>query len=74
MEHASTMDLVVILEKDPDSDEIIAKVPQLPGCHTQGRTKAEAMRNIRDAIKLYVDGEDVAPGEVVGIERIPYPE
>jgi len=30
---------------------IIAECPQLPGCMSQGRTKEEAARNIRDAIE-----------------------
>lgn len=32
-----------------------AWVPALPGCHTAGRTYAEAKRNIREAIDLYVE-------------------
>lgn len=30
---------------------VIAECPQLPGCMSQGRTKEEAVRNIRDAIE-----------------------
>ena|ERR1039458_10446536 len=30
---------------------IIAECPQLPGCMSQGKTKEEAARNIRDAIE-----------------------
>lgn len=30
---------------------VIAECPQLPGCMSQGRTKKEAARNIRDAIE-----------------------
>lgn len=29
--------------------------PALPGCHTEGETYEEAMDNIRDAIKLYLE-------------------
>jgi predicted RNase H-like HicB family nuclease len=33
------------------SDEGFAvSCPELPGCHSQGRTEAEALDNIRDAI------------------------
>lgn len=69
------MELVVVLEKGPDSDTIIATVPQIPGCHTQGRDKAEAMRNIREAIELCLEDEgDVQDVPVVvGIERIQVP-
>ena len=37
------------------SDEgISASVPGLPGCWSQGTTEAEALENIRDAIKDYL--------------------
>lgn len=29
---------------------IVAECPELPGCMSQGKTKEEALRNIRDAI------------------------
>jgi predicted RNase H-like HicB family nuclease len=32
-----------------------ASVPGLPGCHSQGNTEAEALVNIRDAIREYLD-------------------
>jgi predicted RNase H-like HicB family nuclease len=42
----------------------IAECPSLPGCISQGKTKEDAIRNIREAIELYVealeeDGIDV---------------
>ena len=30
-------------------------VPGLPGCHSQGETEAEAVANIREAIREYLD-------------------
>jgi len=30
-------------------------VPALPGCHSQGDTRDEALANIREAIELYVE-------------------
>jgi len=32
----------------------VAECPSLPGCVSQGKTKAEAMANIREAIRGYV--------------------
>ena len=29
--------------------------PGLPGCHSQGKTEAEALENIADAIREYLD-------------------
>ncbi|KAF0122174.1 MAG: hypothetical protein FD151_904 [bacterium] len=30
-------------------------VPGLPGCWSQGKTEAEALENIKDAIQLYLE-------------------
>jgi predicted RNase H-like HicB family nuclease len=32
-----------------------ASVAGLPGCHSQGETEAEALANIKDAIREYLD-------------------
>jgi predicted RNase H-like HicB family nuclease len=32
----------------------VAECPSLPGCISQGRTKEEAVINIRDAIQAYI--------------------
>lgn len=32
-----------------------ASVPGLPGCHSQGETEDEALANIREAIREYLD-------------------
>ena len=29
-------------------------VPNLPGCHSQGRSEREAIANIKDAIRVYL--------------------
>jgi len=33
----------------------VAKCIELPGCLSEGKTKAEALRNIQDAIRLYLE-------------------
>lgn len=33
----------------------VVECPSLPGCVSQGRSKAEAIENIREAIDLYVE-------------------
>jgi len=33
-------------------------VPALPGCHSEGETEQEAMRNIREAIELYLESDE----------------
>jgi len=41
---------LITLFQDEDG-RYIAECPAIPGCVSQGRTKAEAERNIREAIK-----------------------
>ncbi|MCL4858652.1 MAG: type II toxin-antitoxin system HicB family antitoxin [Caldilineaceae bacterium] len=33
----------------------VAECPSLPGCISQGSTRAEAIENIREAIDLYIE-------------------
>lgn len=43
------MKLNVLMQKDEDG-YYVASCPALKGCHSQGRTKREALANIREAI------------------------
>jgi len=47
------MDWKVVFEKGKDGWFTVT-VPSLPGCISQGRTKAEALKNIKEAIELHV--------------------
>src|SRR6266567_7136822 len=49
------MRYTVILQKEDDGGYVVT-VPILPGCVSQGDTRAEALRNIEEAIELYVEG------------------
>jgi predicted RNase H-like HicB family nuclease len=44
----------VLIEQDEDGF-FVAEVPSLPGCISQGHTRAEATENIREAIALYLE-------------------
>ncbi len=33
----------------------VVQVPSLPGCISQGKTKAEALENIKEAIDLWIE-------------------
>lgn len=46
----------------------VAECPSLPGCISQGESRAEAIINIREAIHLYVDALE-ADGLPVPPER-----
>ena len=61
----------VVIERDAEG-YYVASVPQLPGCHTQGRSLDEINERIREAIELCLEVEG-APDqdlEFVGIQRV----
>jgi predicted RNase H-like HicB family nuclease len=44
----------------------VAECPSLPGCISQGKTKEEAIQNIKEAIRGYV--------AALQVDRLPIPE
>lgn len=44
----------IIIEQDEDG-MFVAECPNLPGCISQGKTRIEAIENIKDAIKGYLE-------------------
>jgi len=44
----------VLIEQDEDN-MFIAECPSLPGCISQGKTRKEALKNIEDAIRGYIE-------------------
>jgi len=55
----------ILIEADEDGG-LVVTVPALPGCVSQGATRQDALRNIREAIEGYLDslrerGEPIPP-------------
>lgn len=48
------MKLKIILEPSKEGGYTVY-VPALPGCLSEGDTKEEALKNIREAIELYLE-------------------
>jgi predicted RNase H-like HicB family nuclease len=48
------MRYTVLLQESEEGFAV--SVPGLPGCHSQGETEAEALANIVDAIREYLEG------------------
>jgi len=44
----------IIIEQDEDGI-FVAECPSLPGCISQGKTRKEAIENIQDAIRGYLE-------------------
>ena len=60
------MNIQVIIERGEDG-YFVAHVPSLQSCWSQGKTKEEALENIREAIDLYLEPE---PAELTENQEI----
>jgi predicted RNase H-like HicB family nuclease len=49
----------VILEPDLETGEWAVYCPELPGCTSCGDTEGEALNNIKEAIELYLQPDDI---------------
>ena len=50
------MKLTIVLEPQEEGG-FTAYVPPLPGCISEGETKEEAIKNIKEAIELYLEAD-----------------
>lgn len=46
---------MITFKIEQDGSDYHAWSPELPGCHTHGHTRAEALINLKDAVRLYLD-------------------
>lgn len=68
---SSGMKLQILLEPS-DEGGFTASVPSLPGCVSEGETRDEAIRNIKEAIELYLEpvDDDLAGKEGVEVAEL----
>jgi predicted RNase H-like HicB family nuclease len=48
------MKLLVTIDRDEDG-MYVAECPSIPGCVSQGKTEKEALKNVREAIKMCLE-------------------
>ena len=51
------MELKAVLERQEEGGYTVY-VPSLPGCISQGETREEALKNIKEAIELYLEADE----------------
>ncbi|MDI3466416.1 MAG: hypothetical protein OJF50_005237 [Nitrospira sp.] len=61
------MKLHVVVEQD-EAGYFVAEVPALPGCLSQGKTRDEAIDNVKDAIEGWL--EVMEAKQKVDVERM----
>ena len=62
---------LVLIEQDEDGI-YVAKVPDIPGCYTQGKTIEQVMERIREAIQVCLESEteELTPLKFVGLQQV----
>ncbi len=65
------LNFTVLIEQDEDGI-YVAKVPDIIGCYTQGKTVEQAMERIKEAIQvcLEADDEDIMPLKFIGVQQL----
>lgn len=67
-----SLNYTVLIEQDENSI-YIAKVPDIPGCYTQGKNVKQAMERIKEAIQVCLEAEeleDILPLKFIGIQQV----
>jgi len=61
----------VLIEQDEDG-WYVATVPDIRGCYTQGKTVAQVLDRVKEAIEvcLEADKENVEPMKFVGVQQV----
>lgn len=63
------MELKIVLDEQEEGGYTIY-VPALPGCISEGETIEEAIKNIKEAIELYldIDVKNTNGGKIINLE------
>ncbi len=56
-----------VLLEPTDDGWFVATVPELPGCVSQGKNRADALKNIKEAIQLMTEDGKPSHREVVAV-------
>ena len=52
------MKYTIIIHKDEQESGFWGECPELPGCYSQGESVEELMKNIHEAVELYLEDSD----------------
>jgi predicted RNase H-like HicB family nuclease len=62
----------IIIEKD-ENNWFIGKVPELPGCYSQGKTIQQLIKRMKEAIQAYTEAfsaKEIPKIEFIGIQQL----
>ncbi len=61
----------LLIERDEEG-WLVSEVVELPGCHMQAKTMDELLRRTKEAVRAYLESEEIPAGlqEFVGVQQI----
>lgn len=64
-------EFTILLEQDEDGI-YVARVPNIDGCYTQGKTVQEALERIKEAVEVCLesDKQKINPMKFIGVQQI----
>lgn len=67
----NVLNFTVLIEQDEDG-MYVAKVPDIQGCATQGKTVPEVLERVKEAIQVCLESEkeEIKPLAFVGVQRV----
>lgn len=71
MQNKKIYNFTVLIEQD-ESGWYLAKVPDIQGCYTQGKTAEQAMERIREAILACIEADiaEMPKTRFVGVQEV----
>lgn len=64
------MDYTLVIEKD-EGGALIGSVVELPGCYSEAESLDQLIKNIKQAIKLYLETEKLGhQTQFIGIQKV----
>jgi len=64
-------EFTILIEQDEDGI-YLAKVTNIEGCYTQGKTIQEVLDRIKEAIEVCLEGDkqEINPMKFIGVQRV----
>ena len=65
----ASVDFTIAFDAPDEAGWIVARVLEVPGAMSQGRTRAEARESVLDALQTVLTPDEELAGEVAGPDR-----
>jgi predicted RNase H-like HicB family nuclease len=66
---AASVDFTIAFDNPDEAGWIVARVLEVPGAISQGRSREEARENVLDALQTILTPDEELEGEVAGADR-----